>query len=85
MLAKGDRDDLSIKTALQLAVEKYGGVFELTGGEEFKRRAIDIMVEHRIEVRLRDAEQEALRCAKTAAAAKQLPRRTPRRPRNGSS
>nr|WP_089341916.1 TraI/MobA(P) family conjugative relaxase [Burkholderia singularis] len=79
VLAKGDRDDLSIKTALQLAAEKYGGVFELTGSEEFKRRAIDIMVEHRIEVRLRDAEQEALRCAKTAAAAKQLPRQTLRR------
>ncbi len=28
-----------------------------------------------------DAEQEALRCAKTAVAAKRLPRQTPRRPR----
>nr|WP_255779163.1 LPD7 domain-containing protein [Mycetohabitans sp. B8] len=61
VLAKGNRDDVSITTALQLAAKKYGGAFELTGSEKFKRRAIDIMVEHRIEVRLRDAKQEALR------------------------
>ncbi|MBF3522425.1 relaxase/mobilization nuclease domain-containing protein [Burkholderia pseudomallei] len=78
VLAKGD--DVSITTALRLASEKYGGAFELTGSEEFKRRAIDLMVEHRIDVRLRDAEQEALRRAKTAAAAKQQPRQTARRP-----
>lgn len=80
VLAKGSRDNVSITTALRLAAEKYGGAFELTGSEEFKRRAIDIMVEHRIEVRLRDAEQEALRRARAAAAAQQLHRQTPRRP-----
>ncbi|WP_232316644.1 LPD7 domain-containing protein [Candidatus Burkholderia verschuerenii] len=81
VLAKGDGDDASITIALRLAAEKYGGAFELSGSEEFKRRAIDLMVEHRIDVRLRDAEQEALRRAKTVAAAKQLPRQTTRRPR----
>ncbi|KVN41134.1 hypothetical protein WT12_28860 [Burkholderia territorii] len=78
VLAKGD--DASITTALRLGAEKYGGAFELTGSEEFKRRAIDLMVEHRMGVRLRDTEQEPLRRAKTAAAAKQLFRQTTRRP-----
>ncbi|WP_216821188.1 LPD7 domain-containing protein, partial [Xanthomonas citri] len=49
----------------------YGGAFELTGSEQFKRRAIALMVEHGIDARLRDAEQRALRRAKAAAAAKQ--------------
>lgn len=80
VLAKGDGDDVSITTALRLAAEKYGGAFELTGSEEFKRRAIALMVEHRIDVRLRDGEQEALRRTKIAAAAKQPFRRTPRHP-----
>ncbi|OMT83201.1 relaxase [Burkholderia pseudomallei] len=79
VLAKGDGDDVSITTALRLAAEKYGGTFELTGSEEFKRRAIDIIVEHRIDVRLRDAEQEALRRARAVVAAKQLRRQTTRR------
>jgi len=78
LLAKGDGDDVSITAALRLAAEKYGGAFELTGSEEFKRRAIGLMVEHRIDVRLRDGEQEALRRAKAAAASKQPTRRTPR-------
>ncbi|WP_232348248.1 LPD7 domain-containing protein [Burkholderia pseudomallei] len=53
----------------------YGGAFELTGSEQFKRRAIALMVKHGIDARLRDAEQEALRRAKAAAAAKQSLRR----------
>ncbi|WP_369333335.1 LPD7 domain-containing protein [Xanthomonas citri] len=61
----------------------YGGAFELTGSEQFKRRAIALMVEHGIDARLRDAEQEALRRAKAAAAAKQTLRR-PGKPRRGS-
>ncbi|UQO43225.1 hypothetical protein [Burkholderia multivorans] len=42
-----------------------------------------LMVEHGIDARLRDAEQEALRRAKAAAAAKQTLRR-PGKPRRGS-
>ncbi|WP_310623368.1 TraI/MobA(P) family conjugative relaxase [Burkholderia cenocepacia] len=80
VLATGDGDDMSITTALRLAAEKYGGAFELTGSEEFKRRAINLMVEHRIDVRLRDGEQEALRRAKAAAGAKEPVRRAARRP-----
>lgn len=84
VLAKGASDEISIATALRLAAEKYGGAFELTGGEQFKRRAIALMVEHGIDARLRDGEQEALRRAKAAAAAKQTPRR-PGKPRKGSA
>ncbi|MCA8225485.1 MULTISPECIES: TraI/MobA(P) family conjugative relaxase [Burkholderia] len=84
VLAKGASDEVSITTALRLAAEKYGGAFELTGSEQFKRRAIDLMVEHGIDARLRDGEQEALRRAKAAAAAKQRPRR-PGKPRKGSA
>lgn len=84
VLAKGASDEISIATALRLAAEKYGGAFELTGSEQFKRRAIALMVEHGIDARLRDGEQEALRRAKAAAAAKQTPRR-PGKPRKGSA
>ncbi|MBU9212035.1 relaxase/mobilization nuclease domain-containing protein [Burkholderia multivorans] len=84
VLAKGASDEISIATALRLAAEKYGGAFELTGSEQFKRRAIALMVEHGIDARLRDGEQEALRRAKAAAAVKQTPRR-PGKPRKGSA
>ncbi|WP_237574006.1 MULTISPECIES: LPD7 domain-containing protein [Burkholderiaceae] len=80
VLAKGDGDDMSITAALRLAAEKYGGTFELTGSDEFKRRAIDLMVKYRIDVRLRGADQEALRRAAAAAAARHARRRTPSRP-----
>lgn len=83
VLVKGPGDDVSITTALRLAAEKYGDTFELTGSEQFKRRAIALMVEHGIDVRLRDDEREPLRRAKAAAAPKQTPRR-PGRQRRGS-
>lgn len=57
VLATGD--DMSIATALRLAAEKYGGTFELTGSEEFKRCVIGLVVAHRIDdVRLRDERGE---------------------------
>ncbi|MDN7527669.1 TraI/MobA(P) family conjugative relaxase [Burkholderia orbicola] len=70
VLAKGEADTAAIAAALQLAGEKYGGTFELTGSEEFKRRAIDVMVEYKIDVRLKDAAQEALRRARAAEIAR---------------
>lgn len=66
------------------AIGQLRGAFELTGSKQFKRRAIALMVEHGIDARLRDGEQEALRRAKAAAAAKQTPRR-PGKPRKGSA
>nr|WP_269149392.1 LPD7 domain-containing protein [Xylella fastidiosa] len=66
VLANGATDDSTIAAALHLAAEKYGGAFELTGSEEFKRRAINIMIKYKIDARLKDAAQEALRRTITA-------------------
>lgn len=67
-----DNDDAgTIAAALAFAADKYGGAFELTGSEQFKRRAIEIMVTNKIEVRLKNNAQEALRRAQAAEAAKQ--------------
>lgn len=70
VLANPETDRNMVVAALKLACEKYGGTFDLTGSEDFKRLAIDIMVEHKINVRLKDADQEALRCARVATFAK---------------
>lgn len=70
VLAKGTNDGAMIAAALKLAAEKYDGAFELTVTEEFKRRAIDIMIEYKIEARLKDAAQEALRRARAAGLAR---------------
>ncbi len=61
MAAKADDDEEAILAAVLLAKEKYGGAFELTGSEEFKRRAIEIMLKHEIDVKLKNPQQDALR------------------------
>jgi len=61
MEAKANEDEESILAAILLAKEKYGGSFELTGSEEFKRRAIEIMLKHEIDVKLKNPQQDALR------------------------
>lgn len=70
VLASKDAEHAAIAAALLLAKEKYGGTFELTGSEEFKHRAIDIMIKFKIDVRLKDATQEALRHARAAEASR---------------
>lgn len=70
VLAKGAADNSAIAAAMYLAAEKYGGTFELTGSEEFKRRAIDIMLEYKIDARLKDAAQDALRRSRAAEMAR---------------
>lgn len=70
VLAKSEADDVAIAAALRLATEKYGGTFELTGSETFKRRAIDILIAHGIDVRLKDPAQEALRRARAVEKAR---------------
>lgn len=61
MDAKANEDEESILAAILLAKEKYGGSFELTGSEDFKRRAIEIMLKHEIDVKLKNPQQDALR------------------------
>lgn len=53
--------DDTIAAALRLAAEKYGGAFKLTGTDNFKRRAIEVMVKYKVGARLKSFEQESLR------------------------
>jgi hypothetical protein len=54
-------DDLAILAALYMAKQKFGGALELTGSEEFKRRAIQVMIKHDVQVELKNPAQESLR------------------------
>ena len=53
-------DEESILGAILLAKEKYGGAFSLTGTDEFKRKALEVMLKNNIEVRLKSPAQEML-------------------------
>ncbi|MBA6106013.1 LPD7 domain-containing protein [Pseudomonas monteilii] len=57
---KALEDEESILGAILLAKEKYGGAFSLTGTEEFKRKALEVMLKNNIEVRLKSPAQEML-------------------------
>lgn len=66
-----DRDDNEerILAALMFARQKFGGAFRLTGTDEFKSQAIDIIARHRLDIRLKDASQDvALQRAKDRVA-----------------
>ncbi|MBU2708710.1 zeta toxin family protein [Zooshikella marina] len=59
-IVKGkSEDDKAIVAAVLFAKEKYHGSFELTGSEEFKKRAIELIVNHNIEVNLKSPAQDA--------------------------
>ena len=76
MTAKGESAEASLAIALRMATEKYGGAFELTGSEAFKKLAIRIIVEQKLRVQLKDARQEALRDAMASETQKPVqPRR----------
>ncbi|MDQ0655203.1 LPD7 domain-containing protein [Pseudomonas cedrina] len=53
-------DEESILGAILLAKEKYGGSFSLTGTDEFKRKALEVMLKNNVEVRLKSPAQEML-------------------------
>jgi len=53
-------DDEAILAAVLLAKEKYGGAFSLTGSEEFKRRALEVIAKNNIEVKLKSPAQEMM-------------------------
>jgi hypothetical protein len=69
MHEKAREDEEAILAAILLAKEKYGGAFELTGSEAFKRRAIEVMLKYEIDAKLKNPQQDALRreLAKTKA------------------
>lgn len=61
MEAKAQDDELAILAALHMAKQKFGGSIELTGSDEFKRRALEVMIKHDVQVELKNPAQEALR------------------------
>ncbi|MDN7527658.1 LPD7 domain-containing protein [Burkholderia orbicola] len=61
MADKANEDEEAILAAVLLAKEKYGGAFELTGSEAFQRRVIEIMLKHKVDVTLKNPQQDALR------------------------
>lgn len=63
MVRGADEQERAILAAILIAKEKFGGTFDLTGDADFKRRAIEIMLKHRVNVRLKDPEQDAMRRA----------------------
>lgn len=75
MASKANEDEEAILAAVLLAKEKYGGSFELTGSEAFQRRAIEIMLKHKVDVTLKNPQQDALRreLAKAAGDAPKQP------------
>ncbi|NWC89949.1 relaxase/mobilization nuclease domain-containing protein [Pseudomonas reactans] len=63
VLPGADVDRAAVAAALAFAKEKYGGRFELTGTDEFKKLAIEVLAEYKIPVTLNNAAQEAARKA----------------------
>ena len=61
MEASAQDDELAILAALHMAKQKFGGSIELTGSEEFKRRALEVMIKHNVQVELKNSAQDALR------------------------
>ena len=61
MEAKAQDDEMAILAALHMAKQKFGGTIELTGSEEFKRRALEVMIKHDVQVVLKNPAQDALR------------------------
>lgn len=61
VLANTLTDREIVAAALSLAKEKYEGAFELTGSEAFKRQAIEIMVEYKVDAHLIGNDQAALK------------------------
>ena len=61
VMAKAATEDTdAILLGIDLAKQKYGGAIEITGDMPFKERVIQIIVEHDIEVRFRNATQFAM-------------------------
>ncbi|MBA5690535.1 LPD7 domain-containing protein [Rugamonas apoptosis] len=81
MVNGADKQERAILGALLLAKEKYGGAFELTGDAAFKNTALDIIVKYRLDVRLRNPEQDAMmRDMLAATGSTNFPAATPQHP-----
>lgn len=61
MCNKNENEERIILGAIKLANEKYHSSFEITGSEEFQRKAIAIMVKYNIDIELKNPAQELIR------------------------
>ncbi|ENC3470839.1 DNA primase [Escherichia coli] len=57
MVDGASNDDRSVLAALAVATNFYGGVIELTGSDAFKQKAMRLIIEHNINVRMKHANQ----------------------------
>ncbi|HAX3938927.1 TPA: DNA primase [Escherichia coli] len=58
LMAKGQStQEQSILAALGVAMQYYGGVIELTGSDEFKKRTMEIIVDYDLKVTMKDPVQ----------------------------
>lgn len=53
MVNGASNDDRSVLAALAVATDFYGGVIELTGSDAFKQKAMQLIIEHNIKVRMK--------------------------------
>ncbi len=59
MVNGASNDDRSVLAALAVATDFYGGVIELTGSDAFKQKAMQLIIEHNIKVRMKFPDQRA--------------------------
>ena len=59
MVNGASNDDRSVLAALAVATKFMGGVIELTGSDAFKQKAMQLIIEHNIDVRMKLPDQRA--------------------------
>ncbi|EJF6007898.1 DNA primase, partial [Salmonella enterica] len=60
MVDGASQDDRKVLAALAVATKFYGGVIELTGSDEFKQKAMHLIVANNLEVRMKLPDQRAM-------------------------
>ncbi|NHB98191.1 LPD7 domain-containing protein [Photorhabdus stackebrandtii] len=58
--AQSSQNDSMILAALLVAREHYRGRIELTGSDEFKQRAINLIAEYNLDVKMKNAQQQLM-------------------------
>ncbi|HHR3735815.1 TPA: LPD7 domain-containing protein, partial [Salmonella enterica] len=60
MVDGASQDDRKVLAALAVATKFYGGVIELTGSDEFKQKAMRLIVANNLDVRMKLPDQRAM-------------------------
>ncbi len=60
MVDGASQDDRKVLAALAVATKFYGGVIELTGSDEFKQKAMHLIVANNLDVRMKLPDQRAM-------------------------